>query len=90
MGRNARIKRERDARHVPTSRRWRAGYWWIVGGVLLLVAMAGAGTWIWNGARAAPGAAPRFNLVASTGRQITLDEFLGKQEVVLLFYMVET
>ena len=61
---------------------------WIVGALLALLAIgAGVGAWLWNEARATPEPAPRFNLLASTGRVITLDEFLGKQEVVLLFYM---
>lgn len=61
---------------------------WIVAVILaLLVIVGGAGAWLWNGARATSEPAPRFNLPASTGRVITLDEFLGKQEVVLLFYM---
>jgi len=42
---------------------------------------------MWNGARAALEPAPRFNLLASTGQVIALDEFLGKQEVVVFFYM---
>ena len=31
--------------------------------------------------------APYFALPSSTGRTIALDDFLGKQEVVLIFYM---
>jgi peroxiredoxin len=30
---------------------------------------------------------PRFNLMGSSGRTYTLDDFVGKQEVVLIFYM---
>lgn len=61
---------------------------WIVG-VLLLLLIIGGGIsfWIWNGASAVLDPAPRFNLLASTGRVITLDDYLGKQEVVLFFYM---
>ena len=34
--------------------------------------------------------APQFALPSSTGRIVALDDFLGKQEVVLVFYMVAT
>lgn len=61
---------------------------WIVGVALAVLVVGGAaGTWLWNGARAAPEAAPKFNLLASTGRAVTIDEFLGKQDLVLIFYM---
>lgn len=53
----------------------------------MLVVGGAAGTWFWNGARAAPEPAPKFNLLASTGRVVTIDEFLGKQDLVLIFYM---
>ncbi len=74
----------------PWSRRHRRR--WIVGSlVALLLIGGGVGAWLWNGARATPPEqAPRFNLLASTGKVITLDEFVGKQEVVLIFYMVST
>jgi hypothetical protein len=57
--------------------------------VLLLVG-GGVGAWRWNAARAAPEPAPRFNLWGSSGRTYTLDDFAGKQEVVLIFYMGAT
>lgn len=58
---------------------------------LLALALIGGGAATWLGTRPpAPEPAPRFNLLASTGRVVTLDEFLGKQEVVLIFYMVAT
>ena len=34
--------------------------------------------------------APRFALPASTGQTVKLDDFLGNQDVVLVFYMVAT
>ena len=89
MGRKAREKlaqREKGRPELRRSMRGRAK--WIVGALLaLLVLGSGVAVWQWNGARAALESAPRFNLLASTGRVITLDDFLGKQEVVLLFYM---
>lgn len=34
--------------------------------------------------------APPFALPSSTGQTLALEDFLGKQDVVLLFYMVAT
>jgi hypothetical protein len=63
----------------------------MVGTFLILLLLGGVGAWLWNGARAMPPeAAPRFNLLASTGKVITLDDYRGKQEVVLIFYIVST
>lgn len=88
MGKKAREKREPREKGRPEPRpgmRRRAK--WIVGSLVALLVVGGVGAWLWNGARATPEPAPRFNLLASTGKVISLDEFLGKQEVVLLFYM---
>ena len=89
MGRKVREKLTQREKGWPELRRpMRGRAKWIVGVLLtLLVVGGGVGVWQWNGARATPEAAPRFNLLASTGRVITLDDFLGKQELVLLFYM---
>ncbi len=89
MGRKAREKLQRRMRGAPEPRpamRWRK---WIVGTLLaLLLVGGGVGAWLWNGARATLAEpAPRFNLRASTGRAINLDDYLGKQEVVLFFFM---
>ena len=64
----------------------RRSRWIAVVAALVLVA-GGVGAWQWNERRAAPEPAPRFNLMASTGKVVTLEDFLGKQEVVLIFYM---
>jgi len=87
MGRNAGKKHElRKGKPGPRPSRRRRK--WIVGTlVALLLAGGGIGAWLWNGARAALENAPRFNLLASTGRVISLDDYVGKQEVVLFFYM---
>ncbi len=58
--------------------------------MLALLLVAGVGALLWNGARGTAEAAPRFALPASTGRMIALEEYLGKQEVVLLFDMAAT
>lgn len=94
MGRKARTKweqREKRGLGPPPSARRRRRKWVTVALVALLLVGGGVGAWLWNGARATPPElAPRFNLLASTGKVITLDEYLGKQEVVLIFYMVST
>ena len=92
MGRKAREKLERRTRggpEPPAPMRRRRRRKWIVGTLLaLLIVGGGVGVWQWSGARTAPPEpAPRFHLLASTGRVITLDDFLGKQEVALIFYM---
>jgi hypothetical protein len=91
MGRQARAKRAPGGkggaqfRPRPAMRR---GTQRMLGMVLaLLVVAGGVGGWLWYRARATPEAAPHFNLLASTGKRITLTEYVGKQEVVLLFYM---
>lgn len=77
-----RLKGEQRTR--PSRRR----RWWLVGLALaVLVVAGGVGAWFWNGAQAAREIAPKFNLIASTGRVITTEDFLGKQDVVLIFYM---
>lgn len=93
MGRKARKKldqREQAGLPSPSIRRRRRK--WIGATILaLLVVGGGLGAWLWNGARVTPAEpAPRFNLLASTGRVMTLDDYVGKQEVVLIFYMVST
>jgi len=93
MGRKAQRKLERREQGGPPARSSGRGRrrMWIVGTLLALVAIvAGVGTWVLDGARATAEPAPTFNLPASTGHVITLDDFLGKQQVVLLFYMVAT
>jgi hypothetical protein len=92
MGRKAREKLERRMKggqeRRRSTRRWRRR-WGLRS--LLALALIGGGAATWLGTRApAPEPAPRFNLLASTGRVVTLDEFLGTQEVVLIFYMVAT
>lgn len=62
---------------------------WTVGLVLgLLVAAVGAGTWWWT---SRPGdVAPTFALSASTGQTVRLEDYRGRQPVVLVFYMAGT
>jgi len=87
MGREARARAKGRSGHrrgwfMPQRSRWLAA-----GIAALLLMAAGFGAWQWSAARAAPEPAPRFNLMGSTGKVYTLDDFAGKQEVVLIFYM---
>ncbi len=71
------------------SLRWRSRRsWkrWTVGLLLgLLVAAAGTGAWWWT---SRPGeVAPAFALPASTGQTVRLEDYRGRQPVVLAFYM---
>ena len=89
MGRSARRKHEQrekgmkgaNGRSVRRERRK-----WIVG-TLLVLAVIGAGAAWWNGILWAYKVAPSFTLQASNGQLISLRDYLGKQEVVIIFYM---
>lgn len=63
-------------------------------GVLAVVALAllaSVGIWaVYFQAWAPTADAPRFALPSSTGRTVALEDFRGKQEIVLVFYMVAT
>lgn len=90
MGRSARRKQEQrqkgrmDPNHHPS--RWRPKKW-IVGTLLAIVAVAGIAAWQWNGTLWAYKKAPSFTLQASNGQLISLSDYRGKQEVVVIFYM---
>lgn len=99
MGRKSRAKLERRGQGAPQPDRPRSGrrrWWrWTAGGGALLLIAGGFGAWQqWNGGRLAsplaattPQPAPRFNLMSADGSVIRLDDYVGKQEVVLIFYM---
>ena len=57
--------------------------------VVILAAGIGAGVaaWQWPGMLWGYKKAPSFFLQSSTGRAVSLEEFRGKKEVVLIFYM---
>ena len=77
----------------PRRRRWP----WLVGGAVVLV---GVGLLLWSpwprqgsvppGTLTAAGQsslAPHFTLPSASGEQVALADYLGKQAVVLVFYM---
>jgi len=57
-----------------------------------MIGAAGIGGWLWlrHGIETTPPPAPAFRLPASTDKVISLEEFLGKEPLVLLFYMTAT
>ena len=65
---------------------------WAVGVLLALLIIGGGGAvaWLQNRTAAKFEQAPRFTLQASTGRIISLEDYLDGQEVGLLFYMIHT
>lgn len=90
MGHSARRKQEqrqkgkKDSDHRPFRPRRRK---LIVGVVLSLLAVGAIAAWQWKGTLWAYKTAPSFTLQASTGRLVSLRDYLGNQEVVLIFYM---
>ncbi len=90
MGRRSRRKQAQRQKgrmgpnHHPSRRRRRK---WILGTLLFLVAIGGIGVWQWKGALWAHKVAPTFTLQASTGQLVSLQDYQGKKEVVLIFYM---
>ena len=63
---------------------------WALGVFLaaMLIVGTAALSWVLGRMTALPAPAPKFSLPSSTGHVVGLDNFLGHQEVVLLFYMV--
>jgi len=87
MGRSARRKREQREEGREPNRSSRRRRKWITGTLFLLVAIGVIAAWQWKGTLWAYKTAPSFTLQASTGQLISLRDYIGKQEVVLIFYM---
>ena len=87
MGRNARRKNERHRRGGKDLEGGHASRNWIIGviGSLLVIVLIAA--WQWKSNLWAYKTAPSFTLQASTGQLVSLRDYLGKQEVVIIFYM---
>jgi hypothetical protein len=90
MGRRSRRKQAQRQKgrmgpnHHPSRRRRRK---WILGTLFFLVAIGAIVAWQWKSPLWAYKVAPSFTLQASTGQLISLRDYIGKQEVVLIFYM---
>ena len=66
---------------------------WITGiSLAVVIGAAGIGGWLSlrHGIETTPPPAPTFSLPASTGSVISLEEFLGKESLLLVFYMTST
>ena len=84
MARTSKRKRERDRANIKirgTTRKW------MTGAILAVVIAAGIAVWQWPGRLWGYKKAPSFTLQSSTGRTVSLEDFRGKNEVVLVFYM---
>ena len=87
MGRSARRKREGHEKGTESNRSSKRRRKWITGVLVLLVAIGGIAAWQWKGTLWAYKKAPSFTLQASNGQLISLSDYRGKQEVVVIFYM---
>jgi cytochrome oxidase Cu insertion factor (SCO1/SenC/PrrC family) len=87
MGRSATRKRDKRRRPNVKIDHPGVGRKWMAGAMLALVIAAGIAAWQWPGTLWGYRQAPSFTLQASTGRPVSLEDFRGKNEVVVLFYM---
>ena len=91
MGRSARRKHEQREKGMKGSNdrplRRRRRRQWIVAAFFSFALIGAAAVWKWNGTLWAYKAAPSFTLQASNGQLVSLRDYLGKQEVVIIFYM---
>ena len=86
MARISKRKRERGRANMKTPNRGTMRKW--MTGVILAVGIAaGVAAWQWPGMLWGYKKAPSFTLQSSTGRAVSLEDFRGKKEVVLIFYM---
>lgn len=85
MARTSKRKRERGrANEIPNRGTRRK---WMTGAILAVGIAAGVAAWQWPGMLWGYKKAPSFTLQSSTGRAFSLEDFRGKKEVVLVFYM---
>lgn len=87
MGRTVTSRQERPGRRG-LSRRARTR---LSAALVVTLLLAAAGGWAyWWRASQPREAAPGFALLASTGDMVRLEDYRGRQPVVLVFYMVGT
>lgn len=87
MGRTATRKREKHGREKVKNDHRGVGRKWMFGAMLAVIIAAGIAAWQWPGTLWGYKKAPSFTLQSSTGRAVSLEDFRGKKEVVLIFYM---
>lgn len=87
MGRSGRRKREGRQKGTESNRSSKRHRKWITRVLLLLLAVGGIAAWQWKGTLWAYKTAPSFSLQASNGQLISLSDYRGKQEVIVIFYM---
>jgi len=83
MARTSNRRPERDT--VSMNRRTRRK--WVTRAILAVGIAAGIAAWQWPQMLWGYKNAPSFTLQSSTGRPVSLEDFRGKKEVVLIFYM---
>lgn len=79
LAKNAPRRRSRRTRHWP----WALAVVVVFGGVIAYL----ASTYGWSGVTGVGDRAPGFVLDDAQGRAVDLDDYLGRQPVVLVFYM---
>ena len=87
MGRTATNKREERGRAQAKIHDRRVRRNWMASAILAVGIAAGIAAWQWPGTLWGYKKAPSFTLQASTGRAVSLEDYRGKTEVVLVFYM---
>jgi hypothetical protein len=90
MGNNARRKHKQNQKPGRESNRRpldRSRKNWIFRTLVALAIIGGIAAWQWPGTLWGYKSAPSFTLQSSTGRAVSLVDFRGKKEVVLIFYM---
>jgi hypothetical protein len=60
---------------------------WMFRAMAAVVIAAGITAWQWPGALWGYKKAPSFTLESSSGQAVSLEDYRGKKEVVLIFYM---
>jgi len=83
MARTSITKRERGAASMNRGAKRK----WMTGAILAVGISAGLAAWQWPAMLWGHKNAPSFTLQSSTGRAVSLEDFRGKKEVVLIFYM---
>jgi len=87
MGRTATGKRDKRGREKLINDHRGVGRKWMFRAILAVGIAAGLAAWQWPAMLWGYKNAPSFTLQSSMGRPVSLEDFRGKKEVVLIFYM---